>query len=234
VDFYTEPFLSKREKEKETEKKKPEDSHPGTPPIKKTTSPDATAKTTPAIKKPSPVVNKPATNNPVVKNNPPKKPLKKTEEKQALVKTNTEKHTVQSPKMDSIFKSEHKFAPIVLPQVLASRKNELVKTITVNTNEIELNIYDDGAIDHDTVSVYVDKKLVISHAMLTDRAIVMKLHLDDTDDYHEVVMVAENEGEIPPNTSLMVVKAGDKQYEVRIVSTEQKNATVIFKYEKAK
>ena len=47
-------------------------------------------------------------------------------------------------------------------------------------------------------------------------------------------MVADNEGDIPPNTSLMVVKAGDKQYEVRIVSTEQKNATVIFKYEKSK
>jgi hypothetical protein len=123
---------------------------------------------------------------------------------------------------------------VAVPQVLASRKNELVKTITLNTNEVELNIYDDGAIDHDTVSVYVDKKLVVSHAMRTDRAIVVKLHLDDNVDYHEVVMVAENEGEIPPNTSLMVVKAGDKQYEVRIVSTEQKNATVVFKYVKPK
>ncbi len=47
-------------------------------------------------------------------------------------------------------------------------------------------------------------------------------------------MVADNEGEIPPNTSLMIVKAGDKEYEVRITSTEQKNAVVIFKYEKAK
>jgi len=44
--------------------------------------------------------------------------------------------------------------------------------------------------------------------------------------------VAENEGDIPPNTSLMIVKAGKKEYEVRIVSTEQKNAVVIFKYEK--
>jgi hypothetical protein len=30
----------------------------------------------------------------------------------------------------------------------------------------------------------------------------------------------------------MIVKAGKKEYEVRIVSTEQKNAVVIFKYEK--
>ena len=58
------------------------------------------------------------------------------------------------------------------------------------------------------------------------------VHLDESDDYHELVMVAENEGEIPPNTSLMIVKAGDKEYEVRITSTEQKNAMVTFKYQK--
>ena len=45
-------------------------------------------------------------------------------------------------------------------------------------------------------------------------------------------VVAENLGDIPSNTSLMVVKAGDKRYEVRIVSTEQKNAVVVFKYQK--
>ena len=58
------------------------------------------------------------------------------------------------------------------------------------------------------------------------------IHLDESSATHEVVMVAENLGDIPPNTSLMVVKAGDKRYEVRIVSDEQKNAVVIFKYQK--
>jgi hypothetical protein len=125
-------------------------------------------------------------------------------------------------------------APERIPEVLANRSNELVRTITVNTNEVTLNIYDDGAIDHDTVTVFLDKKMVVAHAMLTDRAIVVTLHLDDSHPYHEVVMVADNEGEIPPNTSLMIVKAGDKEYEVRITSTEQKNAVVIFKYEKGK
>jgi hypothetical protein len=108
----------------------------------------------------------------------------------------------------------------------------LAKAITVNTREVTLNIYDDGTIDHDTVSIYLDKKQIISHAMLTDRPLVVTLHLDESDDYHELVMVAENEGEIPPNTSLMIVKAGDKEYEVRITSTEQKNAMVTFKYQK--
>jgi hypothetical protein len=48
-----------------------------------------------------------------------------------------------------------------------------------------------------------------------------------------LVMVAENLGRIPPNTSLMIVQDGDKRYEVRITSTEQKNAMVRFRYQKA-
>ncbi|MDO6431444.1 hypothetical protein Q4E93_12645 [Flavitalea sp. BT771] len=121
---------------------------------------------------------------------------------------------------------------VITPKVLQSRSTVLTRAITVNTREVILNIYDDGAIDHDTVSIYLDKKMVISHAMLTDRPLVVTLHLDESEDYHELVMVAENEGEIPPNTSLMIVKAGDKEYEVRITSTEQKNAMVTFRYQK--
>ena len=217
-DFYKEPFLVKRENEIAKEKKKIASIN----------------KTNPIAKPKNNDVKKPADNNNVAKNNTNKKPVNKTTEKPAIAKLNTDKHSIEPIKTDTAsFKIHEKIAPsVIVPDVIANRKNELIKTITVNTNEVELNIYDDGAIDHDTVSVYLDKKLVVAHRMLTDQAIVVKLHLDDDNNYHEIVMVADNEGEIPPNTSLMVVKAGDKRYEVRIVSTEQKNATVIFKYEK--
>ena len=119
-----------------------------------------------------------------------------------------------------------------IPMVLKSRANEVVQTLSISSNEITVNIYDNGTIDHDTISVYLDKKLVINHQMLTTNAITLKLKMDESTAYHELVMVADNLGDIPPNTSLMVVKAGEKQYEVRIASTEQKNAVVIFKYEK--
>ena len=46
--------------------------------------------------------------------------------------------------------------------------------------------------------------------------------MDESNPDHELIMVAENLGRIPPNTSLMVVTAGDQRYEVSITSTEQK------------
>jgi len=238
-DFNKEPFLEKREKEIEREKHKtvvsPAPQSPKTntakiaiakQPVKK----PVITKTDSALKKLSSVAKTYAT-----KNNMAKRSVAKPAPKTALAKTNEPKEIIAPIKADSIVKIEKKPAPVLIaPKVLTSRQNELVKTITVNTNEVELRIYDDGVIDNDTVSVYVDKKNVIYHAMLTDKPIIVKLHLDETNDYHEVVMVAENEGLFPPNTSLMVVQAGDKQYEVRIVSTEQKNATVVFKFEKSK
>jgi hypothetical protein len=41
-------------------------------------------------------------------------------------------------------------------------------------------------------------------------------------------MYAENLGEIPPNTALMVVTDGDKRYEVRISSDYKKSGTIHF------
>jgi len=208
-------------------------------------SPGTTAKTTP------PKTNPPATakdnpsgsakgnpsetakgNPPVHKPVTPAKPTLPAKEPPRIARIDMPKAPMHQPISDSATSNIGKKFPTIAPRVLKERDNEVVRTLTVHTNEVTLNIYDDGAIDHDTVSVFVDNKLMIDHAMLTDRPLVLKLHLDETSDYHEVVMVAENLGEIPPNTSLMIVKAGDKEYEVRITSTEQKNAVVKFQYVK--
>lgn len=194
------------------------------PPAKPTTPP--VAKTTPPVAKTAPPAHPPAAK-------PAQKPVVKPDTVKTtppLAKVTVPSTPLERPHGDS--GSMGRRFPTITPKILQTRTNQVVKTLTIHSNEVTLNIYDDGAIDHDTVSVYLDNKQVISHVMLTDRPITLTLHLDDSNDYHELVMVAENEGEIPPNTSLMIVKAGEKEYEVRITSTEQKNAVVQFKYVK--
>jgi hypothetical protein len=164
----------------------------------------------------------------IIRRQPPPAPERNTP---ALPRAATSHATVKQPGGDSTTSMNSKF-PSITPKVLLDRSTPLVRSLTVNTKDVVLNIYDDGAIDNDTISVFLDNRLILSHAMLTDRPIVLNVHLDESDDYHELVMVADNEGEIPPNTSLMIVKAGDKEYEVRITSTMQKNAKITFKYVK--
>jgi hypothetical protein len=238
-DFYKEPFLVKRE----AEKRKPQVTAKN-PPVQQKTSPPVVKNTTPTQK--SNTTTQKTNTQPKTTTNTIKKPVgppvaSTTKKLPAPVKKDTATElrrtnpstTVTKPaKVDSIRSTDKKIAPVPMPKAISTRQNELVRTITVNTTDVTVDLYDNGTIDNDTVSVYLDKKLVVSKQRLTEKAITVKLKLDDQNDYHELVMVAENLGEIPPNTSLMVVRAGDKQYEVRITSNEQKNAVVIFKYEK--
>ena len=233
-DFYTEPFVAKREKEiaKADSLKTAAKVAVRKPITRPGTKPGVTA--APLHKPAGDSSTTPAKS--LAKTTPPgKAPVKKTEQPtrtSRIAKVDVAKEPVRQPGRDSNLTSIGRKFPTIAPRVLVDRQNQLVKTIYVHTNEVTLNIYDDGVIDGDTVSVYLDNKEVINHAMLTDKPLIVTIHLDESNDYHEVVMVAENEGTIPPNTSLMIVKAGDKEYEVRITSTEQKNAVVRFQYTK--
>lgn len=125
------------------------------------------------------------------------------------------------------------FQPEVAP-VLIERKNELVKEIFVDTGTIKLDFYDNGQIDGDTISVFVNNMPVISNQMLTAKPTTTFIKIDMKRQQQEVIMVGENLGSIPPNTALMMVTAGDKRYQLFLTSDERKNALVRFIYQEPK
>lgn len=119
-----------------------------------------------------------------------------------------------------------------LPKKLAERKIELVKEIFVDTGTIKLDFYDNGQIDGDTISVYVNDVPVVSNKMLTLKPVTTYVRIDMRNKQQEVVMVGENLGSIPPNTALMIVNAGDTRYQLYLTSDDKKNAMVRFIYRK--
>lgn len=121
---------------------------------------------------------------------------------------------------------------IVTPAVIRARQNELTQTLTVTSEEIVVRLYDNGEIDDDTISVYLDGQLVLANKRLSATPIIYTIRLNEDVPEHTLVMVAENLGRIPPNTSLMVVQDGDRRHQVSITSTNQKNAMVRFRYQK--
>jgi hypothetical protein len=121
-----------------------------------------------------------------------------------------------------------------LPPILELRKNELVKEIFVDTGTIKLDFYDNGQIDGDTISVYVNGSPVVSRQMLKSKPVTTFIRIDLRRTQQEVIMVGENLGSIPPNTALMIINAGDKRYQLFLTSDDKKNALVRFIYEKPK
>jgi len=220
-DFYVEPFLRDKPNENTTTETKPKPN----PPVVKTAPPKTNSTSTKTTQKTT--SSKTKSNPPVVKNNNTSKTKPVVKSNTGIAKTDSMTKVVVSPAVKNPV-TESK----ITPNVLKTRENALAQTITVDAEEISIKLYDNGEIDDDTISVFVDKQLMLSHKRLSASPITLKLKFDEEDQVHEVVMVAENLGRIPPNTSLMVINAGDKRYQVQITSTEQKNAMVRFKYVK--
>lgn len=121
-----------------------------------------------------------------------------------------------------------------LPPKLTERKNELVREIFVDTGMVRLDFYDNGQIDGDTISVFLNEYPVVNFQLLTVKPVTTSFKIDLRHLQQEVVMVGENLGTIPPNTALMIVTAGDKRYQLYLTSDEKKNAMVRFIYQKPK
>jgi hypothetical protein len=157
---------------------------------------------------------------------------KKNTAKPPIIVKDTIKKVPPAPPIDTkpvppiIVKDTVKKAP---PPTILERKNDIVETIPINAETIKINFYDNGTLDGDSISVYVNGKLMLKNQRLSYDPIVLELKKAELNDVNDIVMVAENLGSIPPNTATMIVYVGKTRYEISLESTNQKNATVRFK-----
>ena len=118
--------------------------------------------------------------------------------------------------------------PLTVEQKFTSRTKILQSVIPLVGDSVELRFYDNAEIDGDSIAVYLNNHLLEEHILLSDQPHTLKIAVSDLSADNELVMVAENLGSIPPNTSLMVAIVGDNRYEARLQSTEGSSALVRF------
>lgn len=106
------------------------------------------------------------------------------------------------------------------------REKEYVEDIEVSSDSLQIDFYDNGEIDGDSISIFFNEKLLASSQKLSSSAIHLNIALDTSRQFNELSMFADNLGSIPPNTALMLVYDGTRRYELRVSSNLQKNATV--------
>ena len=115
-----------------------------------------------------------------------------------------------------------------IEEKFVSRKKILTTEIPLTGDSIELRFYDNAEIDGDSISLFLNNQLIFQHIRLLGTAYIIKLAVSELKESNELIMVAENLGSIPPNTSYMVAIVGDKRYEARLESTEGSSAMVKF------
>ncbi len=116
--------------------------------------------------------------------------------------------------------------PLTTQEKFASRKKVFATEIPLSGDSIELRFYDNAQIDGDSISLFLNDKLIFEHIRLTEKAYKIKLPVAELLSTNELIMVAENLGSIPPNTSYMVAEMDEKRYEARLESTEGSSALI--------
>lgn len=124
----------------------------------------------------------------------------------------------------------------VAPPVLAynQRSEQVAERFVATTDSLVLHFYDNGMVDGDTISVYLNGTNIISKTKLTAAAAKQTIQLDPSIEVHTLVLVAENLGTIPPNTGLLVIQDGAQRHQVHFTADLQTNAAIEFRRRKDK
>jgi len=117
-------------------------------------------------------------------------------------------------------------------EVFTQRSKVFTKEIEVVNFTLRLEIYDNGEIDGDSVSLFLNNKRILVKSMLTHKAIRLTIELDPNLEYNELSMFAENLGMIPPNTAALILYDGKTRYETLLSSDLSKSATLRLKKKK--
>jgi hypothetical protein len=118
---------------------------------------------------------------------------------------------------------------VITEKAFNNRKKSYSKIIDVENSTIQLEVYDNGTIDYDSVSLLLNGKLILPKTMLTHHSVKLNIQLDESLEFNELGMFAENLGLIPPNTAALIIRDGKKKYEVILNSDFNKNAIIQLK-----
>jgi hypothetical protein len=104
----------------------------------------------------------------------------------------------------------------------------LVEISNAEKDSILIELYDNGIIDNDSASIYLDDSLLLYKQFVSNKPVSLYISLDRQRPLSKLKLAAENLGSIPPCTVLMIIKTRKKRYEVNLSSNFNSNAVVEF------
>jgi len=156
----------------------------------------------------------------VVVNNPQ---IKKPDTSSAIALTNEKKKIIPDGISNSGFKVE----------VVPERNKNIIQTVSYKADSLVLSLYDNGEIDGDTVSVFLNGEMLIDRQGLKGTAIKKTIYLKPGEDEEvEILLFAENLGKYPPNTGLLIIRDGEDRYEIRFSADYDLSPAIVLRRKK--
>ncbi len=104
-----------------------------------------------------------------------------------------------------------------LPVFYNSRSLALIREIHIEADEAEIDVYDNGIVDGDSITLIDNHVPVFQKAGLSTKALKYSINNKQTE-VHSIAFFADNLGSIAPNTGLMVITANRKRWEINFSS----------------
>ncbi|MEN9640336.1 MAG: hypothetical protein RLZZ262_2205 [Bacteroidota bacterium] len=110
-------------------------------------------------------------------------------------------------------------------EVLSKREARMLPTLHSKKRKIQLEIWDNGDLDRDSVSVQLNGELILANYELTKRKQRIRLTLNEGE--NRLIFMAHNEGQYPPNTAHCRIKFGRQRKIITVASDLDNNAGVL-------
>ncbi|HMO32300.1 MAG TPA: hypothetical protein PKE63_02610 [Lacibacter sp.] len=153
------------------------------------------------------------------------KPAQEPEKRESPTLSKIENKVEQQPRTEN--------KPVIpapkLPNGLERRDNRLFETIYLTEEDIIVSLYDNAEIDGDIITVLFNDEVVVARQTLSDQPITIRLKAVKGRE-NTLVMYAENQGRVPPNTAIMRVQNGENYYKVFLSADDKNNASVRFRF----
>ena len=161
----------------------------------------------------------------------PKKDIPVLKKQPAITRSKPSPKVEKTPVIKDTIVAKSTIKTNTLPATTNGRIDKELRRIVVHDKKIKLNIYDNGTIDGDTISIYYNGRAILKNKGLTATPLIVEVELDENIAMHSIVLFAENLGSIAPNTALVIFTTSDgKRYELYSSATLQQNAAIVFEY----
>ena len=118
--------------------------------------------------------------------------------------------------------------PVISNPNITKRETEIIQTVDIAEDSVVLSLYDNGEIDGDTVSVFVNNELVVSKVGLSAKAFKKTIYFHPGETI-QLTFFAENLGSIPPNTGLLVIYTSTERYQIFFSSNYSKSSSILLR-----
>jgi hypothetical protein len=116
--------------------------------------------------------------------------------------------------------------------VKTERQADVLKRIVTHADSIVITISDNEIVDGDTITIFHNNEILVSRLFVSARPYRIVIPMTPGMPSHEFVLVANNLGNIPPNTALVTIEAGRERYQLKAASDMKKNAVIVLEHRK--